>query len=145
MSSKKISPVIMPLDLARKISEAAIEAVASIGVPFTVSIVDGTGHPVLITRMDGAAIASIETSITKARTAAYFANATKELANAVADGQPLATIQTSVPYPLTFVAGGIPVRDAQGTVIGAIGAGGASPQEDHDVAMAGARAAETAT
>lgn len=83
MSSKKISPVIMPLDLARKISDAAFEAVASTGAPFTISIVDGAGHLVLITRMDGAAIASIETSITKARTAAYFADATRDLADAV--------------------------------------------------------------
>ena len=127
--------------LARKISEAAIAAVASTGVPFTISIVDGGGHPVLLTRMDGAAIASIETSITKARTAAYFAHATKDLAKAVADGQSLATIQTSTPYRLTFVAGGIPMRDEHGTVIGAIGAGGASPQEDHEVAAAGAHAA----
>lgn len=143
MPPKKISPVIMPLALARKISEAAILAVASTGAPFTISIVDGAGHPVLITRMDGAAIASIETSITKARTTAYFASATKDLADAVRDGQPLATIQTSTPYPLAFVAGGIPIRDAQGIVIGAIGVGGASAKEDHDVATAGARSADT--
>lgn len=116
MPSKKISPVIMPLALARRISEAAIEAVAPTGAPFTISVVDGAGHPVLITRMDGAAIASIETSITKARTAAYFASATKDLADAVRDGQPLATIQTSMPYPLTFVAGGIPISARTTTI-----------------------------
>lgn len=47
----------MPLDRVRKTSEAAIEAVASTSIPFTISIVDCTGQAALMTRMEGAAIA----------------------------------------------------------------------------------------
>jgi|HubBroStandDraft_1064217.scaffolds.fasta_scaffold975182_1 uncharacterized protein GlcG (DUF336 family) len=41
---------------------------------------------------------------------------------------------------LAFVAGAVPIKNAQGIVIGAIGAGGGSPQQDHDVAAAAAAA-----
>ena len=34
--------------------------------------------------------------------------------------------------------GGVPVTDEAGTVIGAVGAGGGTPEEDHEVAAAAA-------
>ena len=38
--------------------------------------------------------------------------------------------------PLVFVAGGVPVTDANGTLVGAIGVGGGYPDNDHEVAEA---------
>lgn len=137
---KQISPVILPLDTARRITERAIKKVAEIGVPYTISILDGAGNLVLSTRMDGAAIASIDTSAAKARTAVFFGAATKDLAGLVATGQPLATIETSMAATLAFVAGGVPIRDHKGVIVGAIGAGGAAPNQDHQVAEYGAAA-----
>jgi len=135
-SMTQISPIIMSLQAAQDATAAALKKVRSFGIPYTVSIVDGAGHILLVTRMDGAAIASIDTSIAKARTSVYFGAATKDLAAAVADGQPLATIQTSTSIPLAFVAGAIPVKNSTGVVVGAVGAGGGSPQQDHEVAAA---------
>jgi uncharacterized protein GlcG (DUF336 family) len=136
MTLAQISPIILPLEQAHIATKAAIEKVQEIGIPYTLTVVDGSGSLVHLTRIDGAAMASIETSIAKARTAVYFGAATADLAGAVADGSPLATIQTSTSLPLAFVAGGIPIVDAAGVVIGAFGAGGGSPQQDHDVAAA---------
>jgi uncharacterized protein GlcG (DUF336 family) len=136
----QISPVILPLEQAHAATAAAIDRAKSVGIPYTIAVVDGAGHVVTVVRMDGAAIASIDTSIAKARTSVYFGAATKDLAAAVADGQPLATIQTSTSIALAFVAGAVPLRNAQGVVIGAIGAGGGSPQQDHDLAAAAAAA-----
>lgn len=136
----QISPIIMSLEQAHAITSAAIEGARAIGIPYTLAVVDGAGHPVLVTRMDGAAIASIETSIAKARTSVYFGAATQDLAGAVADGQPLATIQTSTSVALAFVGGAVPLKDTRGVVVGAIGAGGGSPQQDHDLAVAAAAA-----
>lgn len=130
----QISPVILPLEVAQKMTANAIEKIATIGIPYTLSVLDGAGNLVLSTRMDGAALASIDTSVAKARTAVFFGTATKDLAGAVADGQPLATVQTSTVLSLAFVAGGVPIRNDEGVVIGAFGAGGGSPEQDHEVA-----------
>lgn len=137
---KHISPVILSLAAARRLTERAIEKVGEVGVPYTISILDGAGNLVLSTRMDGAAIASIDTSVAKARTAVFFGAATKDIAGLVASGKPLATIETSIHATLAFVAGGIPIRDSSGVVIGAIGAGGGAPEQDHLVAEYGAAA-----
>jgi len=133
---RQISPVILSLEAAQSATAAALKKIRTLDIPYTVSVVDGAGHIVLMTRMDGAAIASIDTSIAKARTSVYFGAATKDLAAAVADGQPLATIQTSTSIPLAFVAGAVPIKNGAGVVVGAIGAGGGSPQQDHEVAAA---------
>jgi uncharacterized protein GlcG (DUF336 family) len=130
----QISPIILPLETARAITERAIEKVAEIGVPYTITVLDGSGNLVVSTRMDGAALASIETSVAKARTAIFFGAPTKDLAGAVASGAPLSTIETSMHTPLAFVSGGFPIKNKDGVVIGAVGAGGAAPDQDHAVA-----------
>jgi uncharacterized protein GlcG (DUF336 family) len=89
--------------------------------------------------MDGAALASIDTSLAKARTAAYFSAATADLVGAVQPGAPLYAIETSTARPLVFVAGGVPIT-ADRVVVGAVGVGRGSPQQDHGVAS---RAAAT--
>lgn len=142
MTMTQISPIILSLENAHKATEAALAEVDKIGIPYTLTVVDGAGLLVHLTRMNGAAIASIDTSIAKARTAVYFGAATADLAGAIADGAPLASIQTSVSLPLAFVAGAVPITDTQGVVVGAFGAGGGSPQQDHQVAAAAVAALE---
>ena len=140
MALKQISPVLLSVDVAGKAIDAAVARAQEIGVPYTVTVVDGAGLLVLARRMDGAAIASIDTSLAKARTAVLFGAATADLAGAAANGAPLMTIETSTTVPLAFVAGGVPITDAAGVVIGAVGAGGGTPAQDHDVAVAGVAA-----
>ncbi|MGN9778193.1 heme-binding protein [Micromonospora sp. H33] len=53
-----------------------------------------------------------------------FAQPAKDLASAVQPGAPMFSIEAATRDPLAFVPGGIPVTDADGRVIGAIGAGG---------------------
>lgn len=136
----RVSPVILSLENAQRMTERAIQRAAEVAVPYTISVLDGAGNLVLATRMDGAALASIDTSVAKARTAVFFGAATQELAPLVANGQPLATVEAGVAATLAFVAGGVPVRDSTGVVVGAVGAGGAAPEQDHLVAAAGAAA-----
>jgi uncharacterized protein GlcG (DUF336 family) len=62
------------------------------------------------------------------------------LAAAVQPGGPLFSIEAATRAPLAFVPGDFPVTDQQGRVIGAVGAGGGTPDQDHEVAAA-ARAA----
>ncbi|MCY1136623.1 heme-binding protein [Actinoplanes sp. Pm04-4] len=130
----QISPVTLSLATATRLTEAAVAKASEIGIPYTITVIDGGGHVVLATRMDGAALVSIDTSVAKARTSVYFGAATADLGGAVQPGAPLFTIATATTSPLIFVAGGIPVHDAAGVVVGAIGAGGGSPEQDHEVA-----------
>ena len=87
-------------------------------------------------RMDGAALAAIETSAAKAMTAVLFAQPTRELVAAVQPGGTPFMIEAGTREPPAFVPGGIPVTDEEGHVIGAVGAGGGRPGQDHDVAAA---------
>ena len=86
--------------------------------------------------MDGAALASIDLSLAKARTSVYFGAPTADLAAAVAPTAPLATAETASTRALAFVAGAVPITDENGVVIGAFGAGGGSPDQDHEIASA---------
>lgn len=130
----RISPVAIERRRATAAIEEALHAATDAGIPYTISVIDAGGHLVTLVREDGAALASIDTSQAKARTALFFAAPTADLQAAVQPGAPLYSIGTSLPWPLAFVAGGVPVTDGQGTVVGAVGAGGASPQQDHDIA-----------
>ena len=134
--SVQISPTFIPLAKADQAIGAAKAKAEEFGVPFTVSIVDAGAHLVAAARQDGAALAAVETSQVKARTAVLFGQATKDLAGAVQPGAPLFGIEAATSGPLAFVGGGVPVRDAHGVVIGAIGVGGGSPDQDHEVAEA---------
>lgn len=133
------NPTISPVILARRSAHAALDAgfakADEFGIPFTVAVIDGGGNLVAQVRGDGAALASIGTSLAKAITAVHFAQPTRDLQGAVNPGQALFSI-ASPDAAYAFVAGGVPITDDNGTVIGAIGAGGGSPEQDHEVAAA---------
>jgi uncharacterized protein GlcG (DUF336 family) len=121
---------------AAKAVEAGRSEAAELGIPFTIVIVDGGGFLVAASRMDGAPLASVELSQSKARTSVLFAQPTKNLAGAVQPGAPLYGIEAGTRDPLVFLAGGVPVIDPDGRLIGAIGVGGGFPDQDHQVAEA---------
>lgn len=130
------TPIISPVTLTRAQAHAALDAgfakAAELGIPFTIAVVDGGGNLVAQVKDDGAALASVGTSYAKAITAVHFAQPTQELQAAVNPGAPLFALGTrDADY-----AGGVPITNTDGTVIGAIGAGGGSPEQDHEVAAA---------
>jgi uncharacterized protein GlcG (DUF336 family) len=126
------------ITLARAV--AAIEAGklegAELGIAFTIAILDAGAHVIVVSRMDGAALASVEASQAKARTSVLFAQPTRNLAGAVQPGAPMYGIEATTREPLGFIGGGIPVTDEDGRLIGAIGVGGGMPEHDHQVAEA---------
>ena len=130
----QISPTTLDLATAERAIGAARARAEELGVAMNISVLDAGANLVASARMDGAALAAIETSATKARTAVLFAQPTCGLASAVQPGAPLFTIQSGTRDPLAFVPGGVPVTDDAGRVIGAVGAGGGTPDQDHEVA-----------
>ncbi len=120
---------------AKAIEVGTVEG-AELGIPFTISIVDAGAHVITVSRMDGAALASVELSQAKARTSVLFAQPTRNLVAAVQPGAPMFGIESGTRDPLVFVAGGVPVIDPDGRLVGAVGVGGGYPDQDHQVAEA---------
>jgi uncharacterized protein GlcG (DUF336 family) len=114
----------------------SIQFSPDIGLPFTITVVDAGTDLVAASRMDGAVLGSIEASAAKARPAVLFGQQTKELNAAVQPGTTMFSIQGAIGGPVIFVAGGIPLIDDRGLVIGAVGVSGGSPDQDHQVAIA---------
>ncbi len=124
----------------RPIIEAAVQKALSLNVKMNIAVVDAGANLKGFLRMDGAWIGSIDISIKKARTARYFDMPTGEIGKLSQPGGPLYQIEVSNGGLISF-PGGVPIKSADGTVIGAIGVSGSSVENDHAVAAAGAAAA----
>lgn len=134
--SSTVSMNSISLSSADKAIEAGKASAARLGIAFTITIVDAGAHLIAVARMDGAALAGVEASQAKARTSVLFAQPTRNLAPAVQPGAPMFGIGAGFRDTLAFVGGGVPLTDADGRLIGAIGVGGGSPDHDHEVAEA---------
>jgi uncharacterized protein GlcG (DUF336 family) len=121
---------------AEKAIEAGRAKAAELGIAFTIAIVDAGAHLVALSRQDGAALASVESSQAKARTSVLFGAPTKDLAGAVQPGAPMFGIESGFRDTVAFVGGGVPVTDSEGRLIGAVGAGGGYPDQDNEIAEA---------
>jgi uncharacterized protein GlcG (DUF336 family) len=124
------------LSSAAKAIDAGKDKAAQLGIAFTITVVDAGGHLVALSRMDGAALGSVEASQAKARTSVMFAAPTRDLAGAVQPGAAMFGLATGFRDPVAFVAGGVPVTDPDGILIGAVGVGGGYPDNDDEVAEA---------
>ena len=127
------------LEQAEKISAAAKQKATDIGVPMNVAIVDAGANLKTFHRMDNAWLGSIDISIKKARTARFFDMNSGDIGQLSQPGGPLYNIEVSNGGLISF-PGGIPIKNAEGEVVGAIGVSGGSVEQDHEVANAGAGA-----
>ncbi|MEU0333509.1 heme-binding protein [Streptomyces sp. NPDC006193] len=114
---------------------AARRAAEAAGVAVSVSVLDAGGHLLAFRRDDRAVLISGETSTRKAYTALQLDAPTADLVDAVRPGGPFHTLPTALDRPLLFIAGGLPVR-RDGRLVGSIGVGGGSPEQDHAFAAA---------
>ena len=125
------------LDQAMAVLRAAEARSREIGAKMDIAVVDAGGNLKAFARMDGAWIGSIDIAQKKARTARFFDMPTGEIGKLSQPGGPLFNIEHSNNGLITF-PGGIPLKTADGTVIGAIGVSGSTVENDHAVAEAGA-------
>jgi len=124
--------------MAEKLAAEAVRTCAEKGFSVTASVVDPSGHQQVVIKGDSVPLQSLSVSYRKAYTAyayglAFNRNSTSELVaareNGPADGS-LATVPEVI-----FIAGGVTLRKADGSVIGGIGVSGA-PGGDKDEACA---------
>lgn len=123
-------------DARRLIAGAEAEA-QDLGVPYNIAIVDAGGNLISHVRMDGAWLGSIDIALHKAWTARAFDMPTEDLAKMAQSGKPLFGIHSTNHERVVIFGGGAPVKDANGTVIGGIGASGGTVEQDVKVAEAG--------
>ena len=128
------------LQQARTAVTAAIEKSQEIGVKMNIAVVDTGANLKTFARMDDAWLGSIDIAIKKARTARFFNMNTGEIGELSQPGGSLYNIEHSNGGLITF-PGGIPIKNAAGETIGAIGVSGSTVEDDHYVAKAGGAAA----
>lgn len=119
---------------------AARTAANAIGVPMNIAVYDNGANPKAFERMDGALLGSLDIAMNKARTAALFGFNTEALYEFSKPGGTSPGFENSN-GGLTVFAGGIPVRDADGRLLGAVGVSGGAVAQDFTVAKAAAAAA----
>ena len=129
----------LSLDQAQNIITAAIDKSRQMNLKMDIAVVDAGGNLKGFARMDGAWLGSIDIAIRKAKTARYFDMPTGEIGKLSQPGGPLYQIEVSNGGLITF-PGGVPIKDADGTIIGAVGVSGSTVENDHTVATAGAAA-----
>lgn len=126
-------------DQAQTALQAAVEKARAINCKMNVAVVDAGANLKAFVRMDGAWLGSIDISIKKARTARYFDMNTGDIGNLSQPGGSLYNIEHSNNGLITF-PGGVPIKNASGEIIGAIGVSGSTVENDHTAAAAGAAA-----
>jgi len=128
---------------AEVILKAAREKAESQKLLNNIAVVDAGGHLLAFARMDGARPASGQTALTKAVAAATFRQETGPLP---AKGEPdlllslsLAAAAAGSGGKLTPLKGGVPIV-VDGQIVGAVGVGGGTGEQDAEVAKAGIQA-----
>ncbi len=113
---------------ARVILRAAVSHAEKMGIPQCIAVVDRGGNLLAFERMDGAKLLSQHSAIQKAITAASHRSPTGTLPSDLGLGIALATDSR-----YAAIAGGLPI-EIDGEVIGAIGVGSGTDEQDIEVA-----------
>lgn len=138
---KPIATKDLSAEQAHAILAGAMKKAEGIKTKMDIAVVDAGGNLKAFIRMDGAWLGSIDISIKKAKTARYFDMPTGEIGKLSQPGGPLYNIEHSNNGLITF-PGGVLVKDADGTILGAVGVSGSTVEDDDVVAQAGADAAK---
>ena len=128
-----IEKKVLTLEAAKQIAAAAETKAKAEQAHVVIAVVDDGGSLLLLERLDDTQVASVNVGIDKARTAAIFRRPSKVFEDQVREGR-VAALALHGAVPLQ---GGVPII-VDGKVIGAIGVSGETPQQDEDVAKAGA-------
>ncbi len=131
--------LILTHDGAMQMLAAGIKKAGEIGQPQCIVIVDASGETIAQLRMTGAKFISLKSARTKARTAA-------------SNRAPSAGVPESFRTPIAFatqgevtgIAGGLPIV-IDGEVIGGVGIGSGSGEQDMEVANAALQAIDAKT
>jgi uncharacterized protein GlcG (DUF336 family) len=123
-------------ELAHRMIAAAESKAAALGTPMVIAVCDESGILKALSRMDGAALLSVQIAQDKAYTAVGFGLATDEWHGFIKDDPPLAHGAVGGIDRLVIFGGGYPIK-AGDTIVGAVGVSGGHYSQDMQVAEAG--------
>jgi glc operon protein GlcG len=119
---------------ASHVASAAMAKAATIDAATVVAVVDAGGHLMVLMRRDHTQFGSIRVAEAKAHAAVAFKRPTKVFEDSLAQTPRILAIPEATP-----IDGGLPLV-REGRIVGGIGAAGATPQQDGEVAGAGVEA-----
>ena len=135
-----IEKTALTLEGAKRIAAAAESKARAEGARVVIAVVDDGGNLLLLQRLDDTQVASVNVGIDKARTAAIYRRPSKVFEDQVKNGR----VSALALHGAVALQGGVPII-VNGKVIGAVGVSGETPQQDEDIAMAGAAVAAAFT
>ena len=117
------------LAIAKNAAERVEAASVANKVPVAVCVVDVHGNVVLLHRMSGASVFSIELSERKAYTSALVGMRTADILPLVQPGQPLFPLSTVAGGRFCAMGGGVPLT-SEGQVVAGVGVSGGTVEQD---------------
>ncbi|GEJ47354.1 MULTISPECIES: heme-binding protein [unclassified Chryseobacterium] len=124
---------------AEKALNAARERALSMNIPVSIAVVDSGGHLVALARLDSV-YGVIDFAIKKAKTAVMFGVNSDIMGGIISETGIHSYGMLNSNEGLLTIAGGVVLKDNGGKIIGAIGSSGGTPEQDKEIAEAGAQA-----
>lgn len=129
----------LELSEAETVLAAARAHAASLGLSVAIAVLDARADDVLVARMDGARYTAFEIARGKALVTATFGRPSADMAD-FAD-TPVGRRTDALNHGrMVFGRGAVPLLRADGIRAGAVGVSGALPEQDEEIASAGAAA-----
>ncbi|MDR6565066.1 Uncharacterized conserved protein GlcG, DUF336 family [Chitinophaga ginsengisegetis] len=123
---------------AIQVLNASIEKAKELNIPVSIAVVDTGGHLASFARLDSV-YGVIDFAVKKAKTAVMF-GVDSDIMGAIIAGAELHSYgMINSNDGLLTIAGGIVIKDRNGNIIGAVGSSGGTPQQDKEIAEAGAK------
>ena len=135
MSAKTVTKSSISAAAAADIIRAAEAKAAEMGVPMVIAVVDESGVLKAFSRMDGAALLSVDIAQDKAYTAVAFGISTDGWFDFIKNDPPLLHGIIKTPRLIVY-GGGYPLKVGD-AVVGGIGVSGGHYEQDMVVAQAG--------
>jgi uncharacterized protein GlcG (DUF336 family) len=123
-------------ELAHKVVAAAEAKAKEMAHPFVIAVCDEAGVLKAFSRMDGAALLSVQIAQDKAYTAVGFGLSTDAWHDFIKNDPPLAAGAVGGIDRLVVFGGGYPIK-VGAAIVGAIGVSGGHYKQDMEVAQAG--------
>lgn len=131
----------LTLQISNKIVDAVLKKAEELNQKVSVAVVDNNGLLVNFRKMEGAFPVSHTFAIAKAYTSGTLGMPTKDMEPYAVPGKPYYGIESLAGGEFTTIAGGLPIKDVDGKVIGGIGVGGSyDVLQDVECAEAGINA-----
>ncbi|KMQ61580.1 protein glcG [Chryseobacterium angstadtii] len=124
---------------AEKALSTAIEKAGSIHIPVSIVVVDAGGHLMALARLDSV-YGVIDFALKKARTAVMFGIDSEVMGSIIAGADIHGYGMINSNDGLLTIPGGVVLKDSEGKIIGAIASSGGTPEQDREIAVAGAAA-----